>query len=149
MESAGGRVATDQVDDQRRIRPEERRQDRLEQAIAAQVARGQGPTDDMLYLAGLTELQYVFFYPETNDIVIAGPAEGMMLAHLSRPVGIVTGQAVLQLEDLLVALRAYGPTAQPLGTVGVSIDPTSEGLTRMQQFLSQFGLSKDFDRFPA
>ena len=55
----------------------------------------------MLYLAGLTELQYVFYYPETKDIVIAGPAEGMMLDGLNRPVGIVTGQAVLQLEDLL------------------------------------------------
>ena len=123
-------------------RPSELRKislNRLEQAIQRQLAQGQGPTDDMLYLAGLTELQYVFFYPETKDIVIAGPAEGFMLDDLSRPVGIVTGQAVLQLEDLLVALRAYGPGTKPLGTVGVSIDPTPEGLTRMQEFLGQLG----------
>ncbi len=123
-------------------RPSELRKvslNRLEQAIAKQLAQGQGPTDEMLYLAGLTELQYVFFYPDTRDIVIAGPAEGMVLDELSRPVGIATGQAVLQLEDLVVALRAYGPTSQPVGTVGVSIDPTSEGLKRMQNFLMQFG----------
>ncbi len=93
-------------------RPSELRKvslNRLEQALQQQLAQGQGPTDDMLYLAGLTELQYVFFYPETKDIVIAGPAEGFMLDDLSRPVGSVTGQAVLQLEDLLVALRATVP----------------------------------------
>ena len=123
-------------------RPSELRKvslNRLEQAIGRQLALGQGPTDEMLYLAGLTELQYVFYYPETKDIVIAGPAEGMMLDELNRPVGIATGQAVLQLEDLLVALRTYGPNARPVGTVGVSIDPTAEGLQKMQQFLQQFG----------
>lgn len=112
---------------------------RLEQAVSDLLAAGHEPTDDMLYLAGLTELQYVFFYPETRDIVIAGPAEGFMLDGMSRPRGIVSGRSVLQLEDLIVALRAYGPGTQPVGTVGVSIDPTKEGLTKMQQFLTQFG----------
>ena len=112
---------------------------RLEAAIADHLANGQQPTDDMRYLAGLTGIDYVFFYPETQDIVIAGPAEGYMLDADARPLGIVSGQSVLQLEDLIVALRAYAPGQQPTGTIGVSIDPTKEGLTKMQQFLSQFG----------
>ncbi len=29
----------------------------------------------MRHLAGLTRLKYVFCYPESGDIVIAGPAE--------------------------------------------------------------------------
>ena len=33
-------------------------------------------TDEMRYLAGLLRVQYVFFYPDSGDIVIAGPAEG-------------------------------------------------------------------------
>ena len=36
-------------------------------------------------------------------------------------------------------IASLWPRAKPVGTVGVSIDPTSEGLTRMQHFLSQFG----------
>ncbi len=29
------------------------------------------PTEDMANMAGMTRIQYVFFYPETNDIVLA------------------------------------------------------------------------------
>jgi hypothetical protein len=112
---------------------------RLEQAVARELAAGHGPSDEMLYLAGLTSLQYVFYYPDSQDVVIAGPAEGFMLDALGRPVGIVSGQAVLQLEDLIVALRAFGPDGKKAGTIGCSIDPTPEGLARMQQFLGQIG----------
>ena len=49
---------------------------RLEQAAVEMLERGEELPKDMLYLAGMTRLQYVFFYPETNDIVVAGPAEG-------------------------------------------------------------------------
>ena len=40
-------------------------------------AGGQPSDDDLKALAGLTSVQYVFYYPETKDIVIAGPAEGL------------------------------------------------------------------------
>jgi hypothetical protein len=49
---------------------------RLEQAVAEAIDRGQEPSDEMLSMAGLMRVQYVFFYPETRDVVIAGPAEG-------------------------------------------------------------------------
>ena len=49
---------------------------RLEQAIRRRLDQGQPLDDAMQYLAGMQRLQYVFFYPDTNDIVIAGPAEG-------------------------------------------------------------------------
>lgn len=112
---------------------------RLEYELAQRLSRGEAPTDAMLHLAGLTQLQYVFYYPESKDIVIAGPAEGFMHDGLGRPVGISSGRSVLQLEDLIVALRAFGPDGKQTGIVGVSIDPTQEGLSRMQQFLQQIG----------
>lgn len=110
---------------------------RLEKVLGETLASGQAPTDEMKYLAGMTRLQYVFYYPESNDIVIAGPAEGFMLDGLNRPVGISSGRSVLQLEDLVVALRAFGPSGESTQHVGVSIDPTEEGLQRMQQYLNQ------------
>src|SRR6185503_8909670 len=93
------------------------------------------PTDDMRFLAGLTAITHVFYYPETKDIVIAGPAEGYMLDLSGRPVGIATGQSILELQDLVVALRAFPPGGGGLDVISVSIDPTKEGLAKMQQFL--------------
>jgi len=108
---------------------------RLEAKLAECVATGQGITDDMRYLVGMTRIRNVFFYPETGDIVIAGPAEGYMPNIAGRVVGMHTGRAVLELQDLIAALRAFPPTGQSTGAMVVSIDPTQEGLARMQQFL--------------
>ncbi len=112
---------------------------RLEAALAERLAAGEFETNDMKYLAGLTRIQYVFFYPESNDIVIAGPAEGYMEDLSGRAVGIHSGRSVLELQDLVVALRAFPPAGDRTPLIGVSIDPTQEGLTRMQQFLGGLG----------
>ena len=108
---------------------------RLEAAVAESIRTGAGLTDEMRYLAGLTRLQYVFAYPEAGDIVIAGPAEGFTLDLSGRPIGIHTGQSIVELQDLLVALRCYPPASTATSVIGCSIDPTPEGLVRMQQFL--------------
>ncbi len=108
---------------------------RLEAEIAERLATGQGITDEMRFLAGLTRVRNVFFYPETGDIVIAGTAEGFMVNTAGRPVGIQTGRAILELQDLVVALRAFPPGGKPADAFLVSIDPTQEGLAKMRQFL--------------
>ncbi len=109
---------------------------RLESALQARLQAGGRPTEEMLGLAGLTAVQYVFFYPESGDIVIAGPAEGFVPDPTERLVGIQTGRPVVLLEDLVTALRAFAPGQKPTGVISVSIDPTAEGLQRMQQFLA-------------
>ena len=109
---------------------------RLEQAIRA--AQG-APTDEMRYLAGLLRVRYVFFYPDSRDIVIAGPAEGWMDDISGRIVGLTTGRPVVQLQDLVVALRAFPPGKNGVAMIGCSIDPTREGLAGMQAFLKSTG----------
>ena len=109
---------------------------RLEAAVAEKLAAGKPATEEMNCLAGLTRLQYVFFYPETNDIVIAGPAEAFSWDASGRALGVDSGRAVLELQDLIVALRAYGPGGNATHEIAVSIDPTQEGLRKMQQFLA-------------
>ncbi len=104
-------------------------------------AKGQAPDDAMQNLAGLTRLQYVFYYPETQDIVLAGPAEGWVETPDGRMVGWNSTQPVLRLEDLVVALRTFAPGQKSSPLVFCSIDPTQEGLSRMQQFLSEIGRS--------
>lgn len=108
---------------------------RLEREIEQRLTRGEGITDEMRFLVGLTRLTHVFFYPDSGDIVVAGPAEGFGTDISGRPVGIVTGRAVLELQDLIVAMRAYSPQGRKTNVISVSIDPTREGLQRMQQFL--------------
>jgi hypothetical protein len=108
---------------------------RLEAAIADKLDKGEPITDEIKYLAGITRLQYVFYYPETKDIVIAGPAEAFAPDASGRVIGVDSGRAVLELQDLVVALRAYPPGGDPTKELGVSIDPSKEGLQRMQEFL--------------
>ena len=112
---------------------------RLEKLVAEKLNNGDSLPGDMRYLAGLTKIQYVFAYPETGDIVIAGPAEGYSIDDLGRPRGIKSGRAVLELQDLVVALRAFGPTGDTTQLISVSIDPTQKGLANMQRFLRNVG----------
>ena len=113
---------------------------RLERVMRERLAAGRGVDDAMLHLAGITRLQYVFCYPESGDIVIAGPAEAWAQAPSGRVLGIESGRPVLELRDLIVALRLFPPgddNKKPF--IYCSIDPTEEGLSRMHQFLHELG----------
>jgi hypothetical protein len=92
-------------------------------------------TDEMRNLAGLLRVRYVFYYPETKDIVLAGPAEGWATDPTGRPVGLTSGRPIVQLQDLVVALRAFPAGGDSTPLIGCSIDPTTEGLATMQNFL--------------
>ena len=47
---------------------------RLEKQVQLLLAAGRQPSEDMQVLAGLQRIQYVFVYPESGDLVLAGPA---------------------------------------------------------------------------
>jgi len=91
--------------------------------------------DEVKYMAGLQRIEYVFAYPEQNDIVLAGPAEGWKVGASGEVVGVTTGRPVLHLDDLLVALRTVNNANRNEG-IGVSIDPTAEGRARFNQVRS-------------
>jgi hypothetical protein len=109
---------------------------RLEAALEQELAAGGPISDELRAVAGLTSIQYVFYYPDTQDIVVAGPSEGFVADPTERFVGIESGRPTVLLEDLATALRAFAPGAAPTNLISVSIDPTAEGLQRMQQFLA-------------
>lgn len=112
---------------------------RLEKALAALIDSDRAPNLEMRYLAGLTRVKYVFFYPDSGDIVLAGPAEGWMEDLTGRVRGLYTGKPVLELQDLVTVLRLYPPAGSGGTLIGCSIDPTQEGLARMREFLAQVG----------
>lgn len=109
---------------------------RLEKAL---VERQGVLTDPMRYLAGLLRVRYVFYYPETKDIVLAGPAEGWITDAYGRVVGISSWRPVIQLQDLVVALRTFPAGQKSQTVITCSIDPTQEGLAAMQSFLRKVG----------
>ena len=105
---------------------------RLEKQVQLLWAQGRSPDEAMRTLAGLQKVQYVFIYPETGDIVLAGPAGDWQPGPEGRLVNVDSGRPVLHLDDLVVVLRnAYDSEGQ----FGCSIIPTQEALARTQQFL--------------
>lgn len=88
---------------------------------------------EMQFLAGLQRIDYVFVYPETGDLVIAGPAEGFAPNVIGRVLGTSTGRPPLRLDDLIVALR----TVPRASLIGCSIDPTQQGLARFNDYLKR------------
>ena len=104
---------------------------RLERAIAELLAKDQPVPEAMQYLAGLQRIDFVFVFPETNDLVIAGPAEAFAPDPTGRAVGVSGGRPVLRLDDLLIAMR----TAERTSQFGCSIDPVEERLVELQRFV--------------
>jgi hypothetical protein len=102
---------------------------KLEAAAAQAQQVGQPLPDAVRFMAGLQRVQFVLVYPEQNDIVLAGPAEGWRIDSLGNVVGATTGRPVLLLDDLMVALRAA--QASNMTGISCSIDPTDEGRQRL------------------
>jgi hypothetical protein len=112
---------------------------RLEAELAKHLAAGHGIPEDLTHLAGLQRVQYVLIYPESGEIVLAGPAEGWTQDPWGRSVGLTSGRPVVLLEDLAAALRAFPPGQPTERAIGCSIDPTQEGLASLQAFLNRLG----------
>ncbi len=106
---------------------------RLEKQVQLRLAAGRRLSDDMLLLAGLRRIQYVFVYPESGDLVLAGPAGDWKTDSEGRIVGADSGEPVLRLDDLVVVFRHTLRDRQT--RFGCLIVPRQENLARVQQFL--------------
>jgi hypothetical protein len=112
---------------------------KLEEAVAELHEQGQPVPAEVRYLAGLTAIKDVFVIPEAGDVVLAGPAEGWEFLPTGDIVGSQSHHPVLQLDDLIVALRyafAEGPADSFLGC---SIEPTDAGLKAHAAYVRGLG----------
>ncbi len=107
---------------------------RLDTLLARHVSQNKPLSSDVLYLAGLQRVEYVFAYPDSSDIVLAGPAEGWTVDDAGNVVGTNSGEAVLQLVDLIAALRTKDELLAG-ELISCSIDPTPEGLKRFARLM--------------
>lgn len=108
---------------------------RLEKQLQVRHAFGQAPDEAMQNLAGIYRIRYLFVYPETGDLVLAGPAGDWRADSECRPVNVDTGVPVLQLDDLIVMLRnAYDDG----GRFGCAISPRQANLAATQEFVQHW-----------
>ncbi len=106
---------------------------RLEKQIQLRWLQGLEPTIAMRHLAGIYEVKYLLVYPETGDLVIAGPAGPWQQSADGRSVNVQTGKPVLQLDDFVVLLRnAFGQDSR----FGCSINPRQKNLAAAQAYLT-------------
>jgi len=108
---------------------------RLEKQVQLRLAAGLPPTEEMQLLAGLQRIRYVFVYPESGDLVIAGPAGAWTIGPEGHLVGEQSGLPVVRLEDLVVVFRhMFGPGD---GRFGCLIEPRPENLARLKAFVEE------------
>ena len=105
---------------------------RLEQEVAKRIANGETVVESMQQLAGLSQVRYVFVYPDEDEVVIAGPAEGWRYNETGRAVGAESSRPTLQLDDLVTVLRTFSDGGRQI--FGCSIDPRPEGLKAIKEF---------------
>lgn len=106
---------------------------KLEAAIADCQKRHVPLDPAMLSLAGLQRVSYVFAYPETGDLVLAGPAGDWAGSAQGGLVSLETGRPVVRLDDLLTLWRRQ--RTEKSTAFGCSIVPRQEALAKTQAFL--------------
>ena len=112
---------------------------RLERQLLWRRSQGLEPTAEMQHLAGLYRITHVFFYPETGDVVIAGPADDWTIDRSGRAVSRATRQPTLWLDDFIVIWRN---TVQRGGQFWCSIEPRPARLRQVADLLATKGAGK-------
>lgn len=107
---------------------------RLEKAVSQRLADGQPVPETMAQLAGLSQVKYVFVYPEANEIVLAGPAEGWQYNAQGQSVALSNGRPTLQLDDLVTVLRTF---ARGDADFGCSINTRDAGVRALTDFVQK------------
>ncbi|MDB4733545.1 DUF1598 domain-containing protein [Planctomicrobium sp.] len=105
---------------------------RLEKAVAERIAAGKPIIESMKMLAGISQIEYVFVYPETGEVVIGGPAESWEYNEVGMAVGSESGRPILQLDDLVTVMRTFSDDG--MNIFGCSIDPQAKNIKAVKEF---------------
>ncbi|MDG1897603.1 MAG: DUF1598 domain-containing protein [Fuerstiella sp.] len=83
---------------------------RLEQHVRKLEEQGLPVTDELRNMAGISRIDYLFVFPETGDVVIAGPAGDWTVDAEGRAISSTTHRPTLNLDDLVTLTRTFGQT---------------------------------------
>jgi hypothetical protein len=104
-------------------------------AVRDAAAAGKPVPLEVMFFGGLQQVTGVFVDPDRHDIVLVGPADTPVVGLSGAIVGAASKRPLLQFEDLVVALRAIDGARA--GGIRCSIDPTRDGLARLDAFLAK------------
>ncbi|HWL08370.1 MAG TPA: DUF1598 domain-containing protein [Planctomicrobium sp.] len=105
----------------------------LATAIQDRVEKQQPLPLEITFLAGLHRIDTIAFDVDAKDIYLIGPADAFAPDATGRMIARSAGRPVLRLDDLVTVLRAGDE--QSRSGIGCSIDPTSDNMSRLQEFL--------------
>ncbi|MGD9635316.1 MAG: DUF1598 domain-containing protein [Pirellulales bacterium] len=108
---------------------------RLEREIIRRQSAHEKFDPTMLTLAGLQRVEYVFVCPESNDLVLAGPAGDWQIDPVGRILSADTGAPVIRLDDLLTLLRRSQQSKSSF--FGCMINPRQAALAATQTVLDK------------
>lgn len=107
---------------------------RLERHVQQLIESGKEVPADVLCLAGMTEVRFLFMFPESNDVVIGGPAGDWKVAQDGRSVGVEANRPTLQLDDLVTLSRTFSPNGSRFFMC--SIDPKQGQVKALNDFVA-------------
>jgi hypothetical protein len=107
---------------------------RLEREVARRIEEGLPVPETMSQLAGMTELRYIFIYPGTHEIVVAGPADGWRYTDRGQAVSLSEGKPMLQLDDFVTVLRTF---ARGESDFGCSINTRDAGAKELKEYVEK------------
>lgn len=93
-------------------------------------------TDQQHQLAGLVRVDGVAFDPSSHDIILFGPGDEITLND-NMPLGRHSGRPPVSLDDLVNCLRYAFADGEVDGFIGCTIEPTPEGLNRLNARMSR------------
>ncbi len=97
-------------------------------------ALGRPVDEEMQTLAGLERITHVLVYPESGDVVLAGPAGDWYLGRENRLLSVSNDRPVVLLADLLTLLRASSNKAD---RSAARSSRRPKGLHRVQAFVEE------------
>ncbi|MBL8855568.1 MAG: DUF1598 domain-containing protein [Planctomycetaceae bacterium] len=101
--------------------------------VVAQAARDKATVPaEARFLGGLVRIEYVYVDQDHNDLILAGPADNLVVDAQGNVVGQNTGLPALHLEDLMTALQTVDQATTGTG-ISVSIEPTDESRVAFNQ----------------
>ena len=108
---------------------------RLEQHVQNLEQQGHPVTDDIRNMAGISRIDYLFVFPETGDVVIAGPAGDWSVDAEGRAISSMTQRPTLNLDDLVTLTRTFGQAGS--GFFMCTIDPKRGQVGAVQDFVKK------------
>jgi hypothetical protein len=114
----------------------------LDREIKHCIDNGKQIPVEVQFMAGLQRVEFLIVDAENNDLILAGPGEGLTTDAFGNVVGAISGTPAIHLEDFLTAMRTVDEARSGQG-ISVSMNPTPEGIKNLRAYYDKFQFSPD------